>query len=666
MNKRGCLWAVAALGMGVAAGGCAGGGGDSESPPISVRVPSVGSLSPSATNEVDGAGAPVVSGRAGIVRVETTGSFAQPEIAGPVELVGSGSGFIVDESGLVVTNNHVVAGAATIEVYLEGNSEPVAATLVATSECSDLAVLDLAGGGYPTLGWATVPASTGTVVESSGFQDGDSDVTTIEGIVASETADGDTAWASIGSLIQHDARLRAGSSGGPLLNSDGDVVGVNTAGSDDAAFAIPTAIAEPVIEELSSGVDVDAAGINALAVLDHTSNEAGVWVGSVRPGSDAGKAGLEPGDLITRMKGLRVGLDGTLADYCKVLASAGDDPIPVEVRRDNEWFAGELGGQQLEPTLAVVDDVQEASTDPEAVLTPPEGTPYGAFDRVVDDTGSFAIDVPAAWADRSTSAMPFGGGERPTIVASTDVASLDATVGGDYSVPGVAAMVFDVGTSMDETFAVMEDNSPWMSDCFSNEPQPFADDVYQGVVNVYGNCGGTAAMVISMSIERIGSGRWMQLVVVAPTLADVEAGMRVIETMDLLGGTAELPTTSAAPATSVAPSASSLPDAYALLDLIGGPTADAVLAETRSGTDRDAYVWEHSGTTAELTAWVRTVPDRIGCTNVEAGDPVVGDDGYESVYLVCDLTADGRSYVVSIVGLVGPTVDATTVLVMTR
>jgi hypothetical protein len=312
-----------------------------------------------------------------------------------------------------------------------------------------------------------------------------------------------------------------------------------------------------------------------------------------------------------------------------------------------------------------VDAVQDASTESGAVLTPPEGTRYDAFDRAVDDTGSIAIDVPTVWADRSTSVTQVAGGDRPTIVASTDVSALDGAVGADYSVPGVTATVFGVSTSMEETFAVMEDNSPWMYDCVSLEPQSFEDTVYRGVTNVYGNCGGTGAMVIAMSIERIGSGQWMHLVVFAPTLADVEAGMRVVETMDLLGDAADLPDPSATATTTPAASGiGQFGDAVAVLETIGAPTADAVLTETRSAVDREVYVWEHTGTTAELNEWVRAVPDRIGCTNIYSEDPVVGDDGYDSVYLVCDLAGDSQSYVVSIVGLVGPTVNATTLLVM--
>ena len=106
--------------------------------------------------------------RAATVRIETTGSYVMPEFGSAATVVGSGSGFVIDESGLIVTNNHVVAGAAIVEVFFDGNPVAVPGRVVATSECSDLAVVDVDGSGYTAIAWEDTPVTTGTTVQAGG------------------------------------------------------------------------------------------------------------------------------------------------------------------------------------------------------------------------------------------------------------------------------------------------------------------------------------------------------------------------------------------------------------------------------------------------------------------------------------------------------------------
>jgi hypothetical protein len=92
-------------------------------------------------------------------------------------VAGRGSGFIIDEAGVAVTNNHVVTGAAFLQVWVGGESEARNARVLGVSECSDLAVIDIEGEGYPYLESFDGPVSTGTTVFAAGFPLGDPEFT---------------------------------------------------------------------------------------------------------------------------------------------------------------------------------------------------------------------------------------------------------------------------------------------------------------------------------------------------------------------------------------------------------------------------------------------------------------------------------------------------------
>ena len=90
--------------------------------------------------------------RTAVVRIVSQGSFRDPEV-GFQSGAGSGSGFIVSPDGLMVTNQHVVEGAGSVEVFIDGEDRPLNARILGVSECNDLAVLDLEGDGYPYFEW---------------------------------------------------------------------------------------------------------------------------------------------------------------------------------------------------------------------------------------------------------------------------------------------------------------------------------------------------------------------------------------------------------------------------------------------------------------------------------------------------------------------------------
>lgn len=635
---------------------CSTTGGESSA---TIRVASPPSSTTVTPADSDGA----ATVRAATVRIETTGSYVMPEFGSSATLVGSGSGFVIDESGFIVTNNHVVAGAAIVEVFFDGNPAPVPGRVVATSECSDLAVVDVEGAGYTAVAWEDAPVTTGTTVQAAGFPDGDPEFTLTQGIVSRESVSGATPWASISSLIQHDAELQPGNSGGPLVDSAGLVVGVNVAASSTGRFAVPSSVARPVIDKLVQGTDVDSIGINAQAVWDESTNESGVWVVSVTAGSPADQAGLLPGDVITRMKGLRVALDGTLDDFCGVVRSAGGSLIPIEVKRKSEFLAGDVFGDGLQPVLSVIDDTNEAAAQPDSGTLPEAGDAYVEYVRVQDDTGSIAFDVPAAWTDVRTAEVTMAGAPRPSIAAASNLDALDAASDATFDQPGVAAIVFGIGAPIEETFdVVITQNSLWAYKCTDVEQRSFDDGVYRGVFAVFAGCNGSA-MVISMAIERIGSDRWMLLNVFAPTLAEVEVAGRILATFDFLGdasgdgsvdGSVDTATAPAPPAT-VTPTTvlpAQLPTAtgfQAVVDEVGPPVSDAVMDETNTMTGGVAVSYQHGVDVAAVTAWIDALPGQLGCANVYSSQqPPTPTDPTAWYAVSCDVVRDGENFNVSV------------------
>ena len=111
------------------------------------------------------------------------GSLIEPGGAAP-NAQWTGSGFIIDPSGIAVTNNHVVTGNASLKVYVEGKEDPVSAKVLGVSECSDLAVIDLEGDGYPFLSWSSDPPAVGRDVRAAGFPLGDPEFTLTSGIIS--------------------------------------------------------------------------------------------------------------------------------------------------------------------------------------------------------------------------------------------------------------------------------------------------------------------------------------------------------------------------------------------------------------------------------------------------------------------------------------------------
>lgn len=286
------------------------------------------------------------------IQIEAQGTFRDPEVGLLVNAAGRGSGFIIDPSGIAVTNNHVVAGSALLKVWVGGESTPRNARVLGLSECSDLAVIDIEGDGFPYLDWYSGSVKTGLEVFAAGFPLGEPEYNLTKGIISKEQADGETSWASVDHVLGHDATINPGNSGGPLVDSNGAVVGVNYSSRESANqyFAIGGDIAQPLIEKMRGGVDVDSIGVNGSAVLADDGSLSGVWVSSVKSGTPADKAGIQPGDIIYQLEGLVLATDGTMKDYCDVIRShSPSDTLSMSVIRfdTGELLEGQLNGREL-------------------------------------------------------------------------------------------------------------------------------------------------------------------------------------------------------------------------------------------------------------------------------------------------------------------------------
>lgn len=291
--------------------------------------------------------------RNAVIQIEAVGVFVDPEFGETLQ-GGAGSGFIIDPAGIAVTNNHVVSGGTVFRVYVGGDtSKTYNARVLGYSECSDLAVIDIEGDDFPYLRWYEGPIKAGTDIYVAGFPLGDPNFTLTKGIISKEKADGKSGFSSVESVVEYDATSNPGNSGGPVVTSNGEVVAVHYMGNRQTrqAFGIAGNLARSVVETLRNGENLDSIGVNGAAVANQDQTIVGVWAYSIQPGSAADKAGLKPGDIITRLGNVPVATDGTLFDYCDIIRShSAEEALPVEVLRlsSGELLSGQLNGRALE------------------------------------------------------------------------------------------------------------------------------------------------------------------------------------------------------------------------------------------------------------------------------------------------------------------------------
>jgi serine protease Do len=285
---------------------------------------------------------------------------------------GSGSGFIYQEDGLILTNRHVVEDADGLRVVLNDGRE-FEGTVYGIDTLTDLAIVTIEATGLQTAPIGTsADLEPGQLAIAIGNPLGNFQNTVTTGVVSGlgrqiQASDASqTSTERLNNLIQTDAAINPGNSGGPLVNSGGQVIGVNTAVNTEAqgiGFAIPIDVAKPIMEQAINGdelarpwIGVFYVPINpALAEAEGLQVEYGALIGTeggesaIFPGSPAEDAGLRDGDIITAINGEQIELGGDLSML--LLNYAPGDTVTLRILRDSsateiEVTLGELPDQR--------------------------------------------------------------------------------------------------------------------------------------------------------------------------------------------------------------------------------------------------------------------------------------------------------------------------------
>jgi 2-alkenal reductase len=274
---------------------------------------------------------------------------------GDTQQAGSGTGFIIDTDGNIVTNQHVVQGGDEFQVILaDGTAVP--ATLIGADPFTDLAVVRMEGE-VP----ATVPLGDsdalrpGQPVLAIGSPLGAFTNTVTDGIVSALNRDfpgaAQQGTAIYSNLIQHNADINPGNSGGPLFNLAGEVVGVNTLGLSQIQgttiqglfFAIPSNLVQGVVDQIieNGSVSYPYIGITFttvtpdLAAQHQLPVQFGVYVQSVEPGSPADEAGIQAGDFITSIGGQEINAENSFQELL-LFSHAPDETVDIGIVREEE------------------------------------------------------------------------------------------------------------------------------------------------------------------------------------------------------------------------------------------------------------------------------------------------------------------------------------------
>jgi serine protease Do len=279
------------------------------------------------------------------------------------QVVGAGSGFVIDPSGFIVTNHHVIDDAEKILVKFSSGTE-LEAKLVGSDSRTDLALLKVN---------AKEPLSAVKFGNSDTLKVGDSVVSignpfglggTVTAGIVSATSRDINSGTLVDNFIQTDASVNVGNSGGPLFNTNGEVVGINTAIVSPTgvnigiAFAIPASFASPIIEQIKTGGKVKRGWLGVLmqpntkyAESLGVESDDGTMVVSVFKDSPAQKAGIMPGDIILEFDGKKITKDQKLPRL------VAETPVGKKV---NILLLSKGQKKTINITLAEMDDKTES------------------------------------------------------------------------------------------------------------------------------------------------------------------------------------------------------------------------------------------------------------------------------------------------------------------
>jgi S1-C subfamily serine protease len=289
----------------------------------------------------------------GVVSIKVQGP--SNNILGTGSFEAAGSGMVIDSTGLILTNAHVVSGATNITAVLFDGRE-VPADLVGSAPSNDVALVharNVSGLDVVKLGDSSALQVGDAVVAVGNALNLGATPTVTTGIVSalSRTLDDESGNIHLQDLIQTDAAINHGNSGGPLVDADGEVVGINTAiageGAQNIGFAISVNQVKPLIDKLRNGNGEVRGGaflgVSSSDVADvvpqvkerfNVERDSGAFVTQVLAGSAADSAGIEPGDVIFEVDGRKVSGAASLASI--VQDHSPGDKVQVKYDRDGE------------------------------------------------------------------------------------------------------------------------------------------------------------------------------------------------------------------------------------------------------------------------------------------------------------------------------------------
>ena len=267
--------------------------------------------------------------------------FGRPQ---QYEQIGTGSGVIISPDGYVITNNHVIEGAQSIEITTNDN-KTFDAKLIGTDSNTDIALLKIEADEpleYTTFGDSN-SARIGEWVLAVGNPFNLTSTVTA-GIISAKSRD--LSGQNTQSFIQTDAAVNPGNSGGALVNINGELIGINTAISSQTgnyigySFAVPSNIARKVVEDImeygnvQNGIlGVIGGELNSKKARDFGIDETeGFYVTDVQTGTGADRAGILKGDIIQRIDGVRISKFSDLKGFLNT--KSPEDQVEVEILRD--------------------------------------------------------------------------------------------------------------------------------------------------------------------------------------------------------------------------------------------------------------------------------------------------------------------------------------------
>ena len=250
------------------------------------------------------------------------------------QMIGAGSGFIIDPSGVIVTNNHVIGHADKIVVSLSDGTE-LPARVIGSDDLTDIAVIKVSSPkSLPYVSWGdSHQVEVGDWILACGNPFGLGGSVTA-GIVSARGRD--IVAGPFDDFLQLDAPINPGNSGGPTFNMNGEVVAINTAivsptgGSVGIGFAIPSEIVQPIVSDLRNKGHIER-GWLGVSVQDSQGDAPGVTIMSVEHNGPAARAGLRQGDVVTSVNGDKV--DTARGLIRAVAAARPGNNLRLSVRR---------------------------------------------------------------------------------------------------------------------------------------------------------------------------------------------------------------------------------------------------------------------------------------------------------------------------------------------